>query len=208
MNAHHNPFRMSRIERIPPQLVNRDALWQQFSQQHGRGALIGPHGSGKTTLMEHLQRDAQQRGWLVRSCFINDTTCVTWSVLSNLLIPLAQQKSAQQIPTQRILICIDGAERISPWLWWRFMRRLPADHALLITSHRAGRLPTLHQHTTSAALLRWCVEYVMPNSTLTSEQAHGLFAQYHGNIRDCLRHLYDSWDSSTHRPGLPTQTAR
>ena len=89
-------------------------------------------------------------------------------------------------------ILIDGAEQLGPWSWQRLHRRLKKAGTIVITSHKPGRLPTLHQCATDPTLLAELVNELAPDAIDTVDLDE-LFQRHNGNIRLCFRELYDLW---------------
>lgn len=182
-----NPFRSERVLGLRYR-VDHDALLERFATLGHRAALIGPHGSGKSTLREDLQRRLEAQGWTTRCVELQldqpPPAAATWRELA-----------AFQRADGRHLVAIDGAEQLSAWQWWRLRRRLSGP--LLVTSHRPGHLPTLHHHRVEPALLRSLVAELMgaDGAGRLAPRCDALFARHHGNLRDCLRALYDDWQA-------------
>jgi hypothetical protein len=82
---------------------------------------------------------------------------------------------------------LDGAEQLGRVGWWSFLRKARRARGLVITSHRAGLLPTLVECETSAPLLREIVECLHPGRPAIDL----LFDRHGGNVREALRELYD-----------------
>ncbi len=191
--AHHNPFRMQRIEALRYRLD--DAGWQQllarFATNRWRGVLVGPHGSGKTTLREELEQRLRAEGWQVRSLVLGDGELIDWSTLTALLAEA----------DERTLLSLDGLDRLGTLLWWRLRHAARNVGGILATSHVPGRLPILHQHHTSSALLRDLVHELVDihdndnneddRRTWIDQRCEELFTRHHGDVRACLRGLYD-----------------
>ncbi len=178
--ARDNPFAVHRVLRERYRLD--DAGWAtllaRLEAQRWRGAIVGPHGAGKTTLIEDLAARLEAQGWSAR-----------WVRLSSEYRSVPRGGLADL--EAREVVLVDGAEQLS-WVRWR-MLRCRARHAagLVITTHRAGRLPTLHRCATSPALLRGLVAAL--GVTLTPEAAESLHARHRGNLREALRELYDEY---------------
>jgi hypothetical protein len=186
MLARDNPFRMSCLETIPLALSAAElaVIWQRFRQQRNRGVLVGGHGSGKTTLRELMERQLTAAGQRVYSLVLKDTDRLSWDFL------------CRQLPDldDHTVLSVDGIDRLSALLWWRLQRATQHCAGFLATSHVSGRLPVLHQHVTTPALLKQLVGTLTPDHHHFSDHAcQTLFTRHCGNIRDCLRELYDTW---------------
>lgn len=185
--ARDNPFRMQRIEALRYRLD--EAGWQRlltrFAANRWRGVLVGPHGSGKTTLREEIEGRLRADGWQVRALVLTGDRGNTWSELRTLI----------DGADKRTLLSLDGLDRIGALTWWR-LRRAGGDlGGILATSHVAGRLPTLHRHDTSTVLLRELVHDLVQDRgddhAGIADRCDELFAHHHGDVRACLRNLYD-----------------
>ncbi len=168
--AHENPFRPERTDALAPLLdESLEDLLTRFAAQDHRGVLVGPHGSGKSTLLRAM---APRLG------------CITWLRLRQ--DPTHNRAALAELPG-RIdgVLVLDGLEQLGPLGWWRIRRRA---RRILATSHRPGRLPTLRRQQTSAELLGRVIDALgEPRPDDIAE----LFAQHHGDVRACLRAMYD-----------------
>lgn len=176
-----NPFRTERLEALRFRLD--EAGWRRLLDHGGRlgwrCALVGPEGTGKTTLLLELERRLASRFHSIRR------------IRAALHAPPSHDAVDQALSdvTAEDLVTVDGAEQFSPWRWWRLRRRVPG--ALLITSHRPGLLPTLHVHRSDAALLADLIREL--TGTDADADAPRLLAQHDGNLRSCLLACYDRW---------------
>jgi hypothetical protein len=181
MIARSNPFRSERIDTLRYRL--RDTTWSdllaRFHDHGRRGVLVGPHGSGKTTLCTDITEDLRRHGWHIHSVMLHDD------------VP-PDRRALDALPSHAdTIVVIDGLDRLGPWTWWRLRRRLRLAGGILATSHRPGRLPTLHRHATDPSLLAHLVEELAPG-LVPIARIHDLFDRHRGNLRDCLRELYDA----------------
>jgi hypothetical protein len=186
-----NPFSVQRLARLEVRLQGADwaTLETRLAALGHRAALVAPEGHGKSRLLvafaarlaarghhpRHLQLRSGQR-WLRRS---------HWRTL------LAD-------PGANDFWLVDGAEQLSPlaWHWLRWRARAAAG--LVITSHRAGLLPTWWEPRTSPELL---AELVAELLAATAGEGAGalptlpdldrLWADYGGDLRAALLALYD-----------------
>lgn len=184
--ARLNPFRSARVEslRFRSAGVSPPELLQRFESLGCRAALVGPKGSGKTTLLEALEAELESGGWSVRR----------WRLRIERPAPSPEEWRLVETAGERDLVTVDGAEQLSWWRWRRLLRSSRRAGALLVTCHRPCRLPTLHAHTTSPELLRNLVaELLESGGDDLPVELDELFRRHDGNIRECLRSLYDLW---------------
>lgn len=177
-----NPFASRKIDQLDFRLrgTDWDGILGHLDLEGGRGAIVGPHGSGKTTFLEQLA------GRLAGE--------IVWVRLNT--ITANPGKTAQaSLPADvdhHHAILIDGAEQLGPWSWWRFHRRVDKAGTIVITSHNPDRLPMLFQCTTDPGLLVDLVQELAPDAIDTVDLDE-LFQRHDGNIRLCFRELYDLW---------------
>ena len=187
MRARDNPFAVSRVLRVRYRLAGTtwselmDRLWRG----DGRAAIVGPKGSGKTTLLEDAAVRLEALGFRLH-----------WILLSAER-PRWHDALTGEFPkqlTREDFVLLDGAEQLRSWAWRRFVGQCRGAGGLLITCHRAGRLPTLHECRTDEGLLRDII------ATLLGGRDHPglpgmreLFERHGGNVREALRELYDRW---------------
>lgn len=183
MKARENPFRSERIERIPIR-VKGATVEELATRAVGLRAcaIVGPEGTGKTTLLEALAARFEGRGFEVQLVRVRPE-----SLGSGLCdLPWGEGKRAL------LLDGLEGVGRRARPLLSELVRR---TDLLVATAHRAGSLPTLIEVRTSPALLEELVR------ELVEEEAFGgvrselpdLLRRHRGNIRECFRVLYDRW---------------
>lgn len=145
-----------------------------------RGAIVGPHGSGKTTLLEQLADHL--------------TGKIVWVRLNaeNGHPKTSARGMLPQTVDQHHAILIDGAEQLGRWSWWLLHREIHNAGIIVITSHRPGRFPTIHECTTSPALLKELVGE-LESGAAAMVDFEDLYERHGGNIRMCFRELYDVW---------------
>jgi len=168
--AERNPYRTAVTASLAPRLDESLAtLHARFLALSQRAVLVGPHGSGKTTVLEALAPLLGQVTWLRLRADRDDNRRALGALPAS-------------IPG---VLLLDGLEQLSPWTWWRVARRAPH---ILATSHHAQRLPVLRYHTTDTSLL---VTLIRDLGQEPPADVDDLLARHHGNIRTCLRELYD-----------------
>lgn len=193
MRAADNPFAVQKVHRIRYRLsgITWEALLGRLDRLGYRAALVGPHGHGKTTLLEDLAPYLEARGFRIRSVMLH--TGDRW-------LTRGQRRELFRHLGPRDLLCLDGAEQLGRWAWLELKLRSRAAGGLLVTSHRAGLLPTLLDCETSPELLAGIVRDLLGREV---EAPEALFARHGGNVREALRELYDVWAG---RVGAPTWT--
>jgi len=190
MKARDNPFAVERIQTIRYRPLNTtfDRILTRLHELNYRAAIIGPEGSGKTKLLEDLQRKLRQKGLRATLIFINDTSRFDSPACRRLLSELMRDT----------LLLLDGADLIRR-SDWSLLKRHTITHAygLVITSHRRGLLPTLIECTTNPALLEDIVTDLLPQGrTIPAEFLDGLYLRHQGDLHACLRELYDLYARS------------
>jgi len=152
----------------------------------GRSAIIGPKGSGKTTLLEELTSVLPGEPVLLR---IEGGCRHPWrTARDHLPRPVSPDHS----------VLIDGAEQLGPLGWRLLLRATRPARILVATLHRPGLLPTLIKCRPDHNLLCELVEELMPvDSRELTPDLEELFQRHGGNIRSCLRELYDVYAGRT-----------
>jgi hypothetical protein len=185
MKPRVNPFRSSQIDNLPYRFCgdSEGELLERLQTLRRRAAIVGPNGSGKTTLLEHIAT----RLYHLQPLYIS---------LHSDRIALPSLPAI--LPSHAVLV--DGADLLNKpaWLMLRWQCRNAA--ALVITSHRAGLLPTLCECRTTSALLRDLIASLIDPFSI---DADALFARHQGNLRNAFRELYDTCALQT--AGVPAR---
>ncbi|HET9212703.1 MAG TPA: hypothetical protein VFR03_20020 [Thermoanaerobaculia bacterium] len=203
MRARDNPFAVQRVHAIRYRLsgVTWEELLERLAALEFRAALVGPHGHGKTTLLEDLGARLAERGFRVRTATLHQG--------ERRLGPL-RSAALFQAPAPRDLLLVDGAEQLDPLSWWTLRLRAHAAAGLIVTSHRSGLLPTLHEHRTTPELLAEIVADL--GGRVDAGEIAELFARHRGDLRLALRELYDRSAGLTSPPaarrGSPSPRGR
>lgn len=173
--ARDNPYTSDRILRLRyrPQTASWDDLYSRLHALNHRAAIVGPEGTGKSTLLEDLEPHLSDKGFRTHRLRLN---------LENRRPPT--EFWSQTFGQQDILL-LDGAEVLSRPLWWRLRLQTRAS-GLLITAHRPGFLPTLLETATSPQLLN----ELLGELGQTIPDAELLLHSCRGNIREAFRQLY------------------
>jgi len=190
MKARDNPFAVEHVHaiRYRPLHATFDQILARLRELNYRAAITGPEGSGKTTLLEDLERTFRAGGIKTNLVLVNDASLCDSPACRRLLAELTRDQ----------IILLDGADLIRR-SDWSLLKRHTITHAygLVITSHRRGLLPTLIECSTSLALLRDIVTQLLPRDrTIPAEFLNRLYECHQGNLRGCLRELYDLYAQS------------
>ena len=176
-----NPFASRHIDRLRFRFndLEWDDVCSRLNILGGRAAIVGPHGSGKTTCMEQLADHLNRNAWNVHYIRVTpDTT------------PLPEL--ARLDLGERDAVLLDSAGHIGPVMWRRVSHTVRGAGRLVITEHRPGRLATLHRCRPSLTLLDALIADLAPDHAADLRQvSHTLYHRHHGNIRDVFRGLYD-----------------
>jgi len=184
MRPRDNPFAAHRVESLAfrlPAGVTWDAFLARCVAANWRGAIVGPQGSGKTTLLEQLIPHLRARGFTPHLVLIHAGTS------------LAEKEAVlAQVRTLRApdLLLLDGAEQFTTRQWLMLHSAASPLAGCLITVHYTSRLPTLLETQPSPALLAELTSE-LTGELLFDTDAVALFQRHHGNLRECLRTLYD-----------------
>ncbi|MEM9883577.1 MAG: hypothetical protein AAF800_11735 [Planctomycetota bacterium] len=169
-----NPFRSARVDALFYRFTDEDeaTIRGRWEAAGRRGAVVGPHGRGKTTLTRRLAPDEALR-FQVHADDASNRVGLRHAVRHF-----------------RGVLVIDGYDLLGPMDRWRVLRR---RGAVLVTSHRETRLPTVAVCRTTSALLRELVAELSPAAVerLGGAAIDELFVRHGGNVRDALRELYD-----------------
>ncbi len=142
-----------------------------------RAAIVGPQGTGKTTLLHELSLKLRDLGF--KPVFARANVELVESLLSNIE------------PNQIILL--DSAEQLPRPLWWKLVWRTRGRCGLVVTVHCRCVLPTWVRCTASLELAR----DLLSELGFSAPDAATLVADFnhHGNIRTLFRSLYDDFAS-------------
>ena len=169
-----------------PAGASAEQLVEQLGRQRWRGQIVGPHGSGKTTLVHALIPPLQRAGRHVEHFTLHD---------GQRRLPVdAHRRSAWDDST---LVLVDGYEQLGRWhrFWLRWTCRR-CGSGLLATAHRSVGLPELFQTAITAESARRIVKDLLPadSDMIAADDVARCLNQHDGNLREALLALYDLFE--------------
>jgi DNA replication protein DnaC len=187
-----NPFstRFIRPGAMPflfPPAMDVERLISQLRETQWRGAIVGPHGSGKSTLVETLRPELLRAGRRIIHAALHDGQR---GLPGDLLGPRPWDSAT--------ILILDGYEQLSVWNRRRLERHVDRSGCgLLVTSHRPTRLPELYRTAVDSKLLERIVERLVAGGrSLISADDIRRESSLHGqNAREALFALYDLQES-------------
>jgi len=199
-----NPFATCRVRPGAVPFFFRDGasaggLVERLRAAGWWGQIVGPHGTGKSTLLAALLPHLRAAGCEV--------------------LPVVQHQGERAVPERvweflrrrgnaghRRLLAIDGYEQLSWWAAWRIRRLCRAGrHGLLVTSHADAGLPELYRTSVSRESARRVVAHLTAGAapTVTEDEVTARLAARGGNLREALFDLYDLHEQRLATAGLP-----
>jgi ABC-type cobalamin/Fe3+-siderophores transport system ATPase subunit len=165
-------------------------------RSHGwRGAIIGAHGSGKSTLVATLSEALSEAGVITHRVSLHDGA---WRLPASARSAFA---ACQRDSEQHVLV-VDGYEQLGfparAWLRSACRRR---RMGLIVTAHRPVSVPTVFDTTVSARTAQWVVDRLLVSDAWNHEPhelAERLIA-HRGNLRELLFELYDRYETERRR---------
>ena len=126
-------------------------LIERLRDQEWRGEIVGPHGSGKSSLIASLVPAAHEAGRKTLLLELHD---------GQRRLPVDLRRV--DAPAGSMLVIVDGYEQLSAWNRWR-LRRLCRQRGLgiLVTSHTATGLPRLFSTSVDASLAQAVVRLLL-----------------------------------------------
>ncbi len=184
IKARLNPFRTSRTAAIGYKLPAAEwgRLRQRLAELRCRGALIGPHGSGKSTLSRTLAGEIEESGVQVLLLRLNE---------EKRQLDAADLERIRSAAAGQCLIGLDGAEQLGIRAWLRFRKMTRKFRGVIITAHRRMRMPVLWRCCTSPELLQELITELWPACPAVQDVAERYYRRHAGNLRGALRELYD-----------------
>lgn len=156
------------------------------------GQIVGPHGSGKTSLLRAIERALVAEQVLFHTVTLRDGQSAMPS----------EWKFEAKRENIRLLI-IDGYEQLSRFNRWRLKRACrKAQRGLLVTAHADVGLPVIAETAPSLEIAQSIVRRLTAQnpSPVTSDDVATAYRANHGNLREMLLALYDLHERRARSP--------
>ncbi len=198
-----NPFSTRHIRpgAIPyffPPGVGAATLVEQLRFAGWWGQIVGPHGTGKSTLLAALLPEAERAG---------KSPCIITLHDGTRRLPSEAVLSIRKCDGPDGLIVVDGYEQLGLrsrfWLKWQCTRR---GIGLLVTAHTSAGFPDLYRTNVTSEQAERVVDHLLGGRecSTSADEITGLLAAHGGNLREALFALYDLHERSCSRNRCPT----
>ena len=188
MSNESNPFSTRYVRpgalryEFPPG-IDAGTLVGRIEKNQWWGQIVGPHGSGKTTLIETLIPELQRAGRLIQR----------FTLRAQDRRPYRRRFSNCRWDPDTVAI-VDGYQQLSAWN--RFQLRTSCRRArcgLLVTAHQSLGLPHLINTRADLDTAGLIVQQLLADEPgiLSHADVAECFRQQHGNCREMLFALYD-----------------
>jgi|GEM_PF-318334 len=182
-------------------LVESDHLWtnicllyliDQLEEVHRFAQIVGPHGSGKSTLIASLKDVLLRKGYRLLDQSLHDGQKKLPKQFWAELAEFGHSKTPQKV------LIVDGYEQLSIFQRLLLQYRCRGGEILfLITTHRpVFRVPVLYQTETSRETLDKIVDYLLevPTPFVNENVISQLMKKHRHNTREILFSLYDLYE--------------
>jgi len=179
-----NPFSVHRVTQLPFRFTDgdRDQVIEAWRRHRCRGAIVGRHGTGKSTLLREMGRRLT-----ANACDVIEVVAPhSRSEHSDWLIQTASRCSIDSV------LLIDGLERLSG----RHRRQLlfrTRQYGLIATLHRRRGLPEIYRTSVSETLARRLLVDLGIDDPPLADRCAGLLTKHRGYLRSLFFDLYDEY---------------
>lgn len=182
MKASQNPFRTDAVAKLRYRIDtdSLDELALNATSLNAPACILGPEGTGKTTLLEDIHRKVttmeQNTAWirLNRDSGIRERKAAVDKLLH---------------PSTGMLYFMDGGEVLSALDWWRIRRSGRTGLKLIATLHNSRGLDILHRTAPDWPLTKELVTSLHQDARL-EEVARSAYRDSRGNVREVFRACY------------------
>ncbi len=159
-----------------------------------RGSIVGPHGSGKSTLISSLVQEFKSHRPDLKIHQLRFSS--NESTASSLNCSLRGWRHSE-------IVILDGYEQLTVWskIKVAWTARIHSIHVLATAHQSISRFETLWETSVSETSSQWVVEQLLadrggledPSELLKSEEWVNSRAKHGQNLRESLFDMYDWW---------------
>ncbi|GIW95377.1 MAG: hypothetical protein KatS3mg110_3418 [Pirellulaceae bacterium] len=177
-----NPFATDGIDSLPAVLIHAEwsQLWERLDRLGGRACIIGPEGSGKSTILRAMACQAAHRGYRV------------WQ--GRCRCGRLRPAWGNGTFTANDALFLDSVEQLSPRMWRLCQKWASCAGLAVVTCHQPCAWPVLYRTETSPDLLARLFELLAePVDARLHAINCRLWHKYSGNLRLVFREWYERW---------------
>lgn len=180
-----NPFNAQRLDTLAYVEFdhNLSDIADKLKQMNYRGAICGPHGCGKTAMLQALGDELMRHGLTPLPLFINSDHRGT--------LPKSWQVTIRKARPTDVLL-LDGYDLLPWWARGWVLTRSSNAGGVIVTAHKRVFFHTIAQPHSSLALLNHLIDQLMPGDDVQINTER-LFDRAQGNLRDAFRLAYDDY---------------
>ncbi|MCG8584049.1 MAG: hypothetical protein MI757_04980 [Pirellulales bacterium] len=174
---------------------NAHAIVKRLEENSWWGQIVGPHGSGKSTLISTLEPALDQHGREVIHLRMHDHE----HELPSKLFSSNDWRASTQL-------VVDGYEQLGRFNRWRLKRHCRRRSCgLLVTTHEDLGLPTIFTTKPTPEATERLVAQLLDlhghgnlvgTGPYASSRIDDAFRKHHGDVREVLFELYDLYESN------------
>ncbi len=198
--ASENPFCTRRIRpgAVPfcfPSGVDLENLIDRLRLNQWRGEIVGPHGSGKLTLLASIIITIEQAG--------RQAVCFELHDGQRSLPRDWRRKTMTAALSPQAIVVVDGYEQLNLWNRFCLKRHCRRRHlGLLVTSHAVTGLPQIFRTSASLEMALQIVDQLTQNEhiKIPANLVADSLARHGADIRELLFDLYDYYEQQRNKP--------
>ena len=187
-----NPFatRWTRPGAIPFDFGGRcsiDNFVRRLTANDWRGAIVGPHGSGKSTLVRTLMPALEAAGRVAVLFTLHD---------GQRCLPVSLRQLDRH--SENLVVVIDGYEQLGRLPRWRLIGHCRRrEYGLLVTAHGNCGLPVIFRTEPDPATIERIVERSLPphGGRICRADLQRAWRRHGTNVRELLFELYDLFEA-------------
>ena len=197
MKAHENPFRSSRVGELSFEFKSgesMESLLQKWELAGRTGAIVGPMGRGKSTLLRELKRVLEGRSYSVTHFRLSiDSSPALLFAMAFQMLRIISSSCLRPNKILTFALLIDGWEQFPQMVQSVLGFVLKTTRTpIWVTAHQATHFPTLYECESSPELFGLLLTRLDLRTVKLSQDAIAMsYLQENGNIRRAFHQLYE-----------------